>query len=114
MSYVGIVKYFLLLYVLLLKCETSRFAAGLNPSNCVKQAIVVERCVAQSKSGLTIANIISTGNILAIANISILANSSACGNCKGVEREEKSQPKVFVKDELFYLLFIYLVREVSV
>ena len=67
----------------LLKCETSRFAAGINPSNCVQQAIVVERCVAQSKSDLTIANIISTGNtgiILAIANISILANSSACGN----------------------------------
>ena len=106
--------------MLLLKCETSRFAAGINPANCVQQAIVVERCVAQSKSGLTVANIISTGNtgiILAIANISILANSSACGNCKGVEREEKSQPKVFVKDELFYLsslLFIYLVREVSV
>ena len=104
--------------MLLLKLETSRFAAGINPANCVQQAIVVERCVAQSKSGLTIANIISTDNTgMAIVNISILANSSACGNCKGVEREEKSQPKVFVKDELFYLsslLFIYLVREVSV
>ena len=104
--------------MLLLKLETSRFAAGINPANCVQQAIVVERCVAQSKSGLTIANIISTDNTgMAIVNISILANSSACGNCKGVEREEKSLPKVFVKDELFYLsslLFIYLVREVSV
>ena len=33
-------------------CETSRFAASINSSNCIEQAVVVERSVAQAKSGL--------------------------------------------------------------